>query len=288
MSLINKNYDNIIPDIKLDITPDIKPYITSDIKPDIKPDSILDVNFLSFDNAELSEAKIINEYMPILNNYILEIYNIKKEIQSQLNIPNQSLNPDLMRKLKLIVDVVSIYNEPKILSMIKDYKDEKENEKLREEEMEKIRQELLKKRDYEHQNTRYNTSYNTNFSDSLFGHRLPSVGHRLPSVGSFWNNDKFSEEEAILSDISEDDLDSDKVVHMLNEEYANIATNSILKKIYNTERHNYCQIETTPDDENLDDIQNVNEQNNAETNTIENEGDNANENANDNAESTPK
>jgi len=271
MSLANKNYD-IMSDNKTDIKPDIKPDIKSDIKPDInselKIDSILDVNFLSFDNAELSEAKITNEYMPVINKYLLEIYNIKKEIQTHLNTPNQSSNPDLMRKLKLIVDIVSIYNEPKILSMIKDYKDEKEKEKLREEEMEKIRQELLKKRDNERYNFSYNSAYNTNFSDSL--------------VGSFWNTDKFSEEEDILSDISEEDLDSDKVAHMLNEEYANIATNSILKKTYNTERHNYCEIETTPDDE-----QNNNTENNAENNT-ENEGDNADENSQSTPESVVK
>jgi hypothetical protein len=185
-------------------------------------DKSIDINFISLDTTELSEAKIINEYIPLINNYLLEVYNIKKKIQEKQS--EQNSNPTekltLMRNFKMIVDLISIYREPKILSLINEYKEEKEKEKLRVVEMEQLRKEMLLKRQQE----------NT-FDNNLFG--------------NFWNqqNNNFSDDEDILSDVSEEDLDKDKVSNMLNDEYTKINTNSMLRKTYNIEKRNYCDFD---------------------------------------------
>ena len=196
-------------------------------------DKSIDINFLSFDDNELSEAKITNEYIPLINNYLLEVYNIKKKIQEKSldqisNLPEKVI---LMQNFKMVVDLISIYREPKILLLIKEYKEEKEKEKRREVEMEQLRREMLLKRQQE----------NNTFENNLFG--------------NFWNlqTNNYSDDEEILSDVSEDELDRDKVENMLNTEYANINTNSMLKNTYNIEKRNYCGYENdqVDGDENL-------------------------------------
>ena len=65
---------------------------------------------------------------------------------------------------------------------------------------------------------------------------------------NFWDfqsnnrNEPSSDGSEVLSEISEDDLDKDKVRTMLDEEYQNISSDSTLKKLYGIKRLNYCEI----------------------------------------------
>ena len=228
-------------------------------------DNSCNMQFLSLDNEELSPEKIVNEYLPLLNIHLLEINDIRKKIRDNSSQNTNSADPEkiiLNQKFKLIIDLISIYKDPKILSLIKEYQDEKEKERIREEEMEKTRKEIMQLRQ---QNT-------NNTNDDFFG------------FGNFWgnSNDKYSEDDEILSEVSEDEFDQDKVTNMLNTEYANINLNSMLATTYNITKRNYCEFETVDEDNNeITDVVNettdvvnetIVEENNDENNEKNNSG----------------
>ncbi|VBB18425.1 hypothetical protein YASMINEVIRUS_888 [Yasminevirus sp. GU-2018] len=185
------------------------------------------VEFLSFDDKEIPEAKMRTELFPIVNNFILEMHNLKKTLQDK-NVDPVS-KPDLVKKFKLLIDVISIYRDPSLLTLIKQYREEKEKERLREEEMEKMRLEMFKRRQNE----------STSLSD-------------FPFLGSFWGttqNDVASEEEDILSELSEDEFMKDNVNEMLDEGYESITKNSMLYREYGILRKPHCELHDVEPDE---------------------------------------
>ena len=145
----------------------------------------------------------------------------------------------VLDKFKLIVDMMSIYKDPKILTIIKEYIDEKEQQRVREIERENIRQEIMLKHQQQNQNNKSDTF------DNIF------------DISNFWNiktntdmntHVDSSSDETEKSDMSEDLLDYDKVTNMLNIEYDNIINNSMIRRTYDIERRNYCQLDESEEE----------------------------------------
>lgn len=173
------------------------------------------INFLSLDDTDIPDSKILTEYIPLINNYLLEIFDIRNKFRNNLsstnntepiNITDKSV---LVKKIKIIVDLISIYNNPDIFILIKQYKDEKEQQRRREEELEKYRQNIFKNQ------------------NDIFRRRTFSS----------------SSEEDVQSNVSEDEFEKDKVKKMLDEGYDDIKNQSMLMKYYNIKKHYYCSIQ---------------------------------------------
>lgn len=179
------------------------------------------LNFLTLDDVDISDSKILTEYIPLINKHLLEINDIKKRFRDNVNNVNNVNNADpivfadkssLIKKIKLIVDLISIYNNPNIFMLIKQYTDEKTHElesKRRDDELEKNRQNFFKNHN------------NISRRDAFYS----------------------SSEEEVLSDVSEDEFEKDKVKKMLDEGYEDIKNHSMLMNNYDIKKHCYCSIQ---------------------------------------------
>lgn len=172
----------------------------------------MDRTFLSMTDNDIPDDKMRNEMIPKLHNFILEIYETKKAV-----LESKESKAKNLKKFKLIMDIVEIYNDPDILKLIKEYKEEQIREAKR--------QEAIKKR-------RASASNN---SFGLGGFSL---------FGNFWdNNDSSSDESERRSDISEDEFEQDNYTKMLDDSYAGIESNSTLRHVVGITRVYETQLE---------------------------------------------
>lgn len=190
--------------------------------------TIMNVNFLSLDPAELPAAKITSELIPMVNTYLLEFYSVKKQMD------DPSLDPETRKtattKFKLIVDLIEIYKDPNILKTIKEYQEEKERDRLRAIEMEKKRQEML-------QRERDRARDDSGMFGGMFGDFWNS---RTGGTGGFADD---SSDDDIKSDVSEDEFHQDKFTDMLDKAHEEIYTRSTLQQNINVDRRYQCGLE---------------------------------------------
>lgn len=190
----------------------------------------MNVNFLCLDPQDVAPARITSELIPMVNAYLLEFYNIKKQMQDETLDPE--IKKQITQKFKLIVDLIEIYKNPSLLKLIKDMQEEKERERLRVVEMERKRQEMLQiQREREQARN----------SSGLFD--------------DFWNLRSIiddSTDDDINSNVSEDDFHQDKYMDMLKKAHDSIYTNSTLQHNFTIHRRYHCGFEDSDTSENLD------------------------------------
>lgn len=187
----------------------------------------MSIQFLSFTEGDIPQEKIIAELLPDVNKFILDMYNVKKQITEKIENPNE--RQDIIAKFKLIVDLSEIYKNPNTLRMIKEYQDEKERERKRAAEIELRRQEMLRSP------RRDNGDF---FDGGLFNFWNNRNNNR--------NNDDVSDDD-INSDVSENEYHQDQMDKMLSRAYTGIKRNSTLRKIVGVERSYVCEIEKPTD-----------------------------------------
>lgn len=156
----------------------------------------MDRQFLSLSDKDIPDDKIKNEMIPKINVFIKDIYNIKKDV-----VKSKEDKAKNLQKFKLVMDVIELFQDPNLLKFVKEFKEEQERERKRQEELKKRRESM--------------TTYN---SHSIFDNFLN------------FNAESSSDESERRSDISEDEFEQDGFREMLDREYANIDTHSVLKQ----------------------------------------------------------
>jgi hypothetical protein len=208
----------------------------------------MNVNFLSLDPSDIPHTKIINEIIPSVSVYLLDI---RKQIIDPTLDP--AVRSTILMKFKIIVDLVEIYKDPGLLKLIKDYQLEKERETQRQ----LFAMELEKKRKEQKNNQNNNSS-----NDTIFGNLLGnSENETTIDIGSF-NRTADTSDDDINSELSEEDLQQTEVSEMLDSAYDGISKNSTLRKNINVTRRYMCylQEEDSPNQNNQSSTSNTSNQ----------------------------
>jgi hypothetical protein len=187
--------------------------------------------FLSLMDGDIPDDKIANDMIPKINEFILEMNDVRKKIF------DPALKKQLLGKLKLIIDVIEIYKDENLIKLIKEFKEEQEQKKRK--------LELINK-NMEIENRNNNLSLFNMFNN---------------------NKDSSSDEEDRKSNISMDEFNQDVYDQMLDDAYDNIEKRSMLISRISVKRKYMTQIEDnvseqiieniTLDSDNIPDTDNV-------------------------------
>ena len=187
--------------------------------------------FLSFDDKELSETKITTELIPLLNIHVLEIYKLRNMLQNKDT--SSGSKTEGIKKLRLMIDLITIYKDPTILNLIKQYRDDK-NIKLS-----------------GNKNRIHQESYHLDSSQGLKPSCImaPELKNPYTTISKTHVSDNNSDSDDEKTDISEDEFMNNYVQEMLNIGYKNILNNSILVRDYDITRNNYCEMQDNESNE---------------------------------------
>lgn len=202
------------------------------------------LKLLSFDSADLS-PEIIKEHTPQLNEFILEITNIKKKVKE----PN--CDQETVMNFKRLVDVLRLYKNPVIFDLLNQCKAEREIEKERQELIAKNRNENRLFRN-ESVNNRYNT-YDTDFSFN--GSSYSNFWDTTDNLDLWGRHEDELDNDDVSSNLSATDLRQTEFEQMLDDAYGTINNNSILVKMYGMTRRAICVVDESDiedEDENDD------------------------------------
>lgn len=206
---------------------------------------IFKMDFLSLDTADIPLDRIINEYIPDVNTFIYELYNLKKQIE------DGTTRRTSMDKFKLLIDLIQIYRRPDILKTFKELHEEKlrkiEEDKKRDEFMEFHRQRIASIQS-QRQTEQFGDFWSTpgESSESKTGdlaRRLgpglragPGPGRRTSTASSRSRGDN--------SDVSEDEMDQEKFIDAINVAYIGIIGNSTLQHVMEVKRGYTYSVDT--------------------------------------------
>jgi hypothetical protein len=198
-------------------------------------------DFISLDQTDIPLERIIKEYIPSVNNFLYELYQIKKLVE------DDSTRESAMGKFKLLIDLIAIYKNPEILKSFKEYQDEKEREKerirLQRIEDDKRREGFLRfQRERESQR------------GPMFGDFWSSAGSPGNVFGSNVRRSSVSSDKStdVKSDITEDDMDQEKFNDAINRAYVDILAKSTLQRLVEVKR-GYSYITVVDDNDKADD-----------------------------------
>jgi hypothetical protein len=175
----------------------------------------MSIKLLSLDNSDINDEQLKNELIPFVNNTLLELYKIKKNMDDYEDM-DMFTKMELMDNFKLIVDILRIYKNPGILSQINEY--QKNNK-----------------------NIEFNKDKNKDKSKN-----------QSNGFGDFWNYDfgnkesskspssESADSDEVDSVISEIDYDQDKFTNMINTANSQLYEKSTLRQLLTIERFYKC------------------------------------------------
>jgi hypothetical protein len=180
-------------------------------------------NFLHLDSKPIINAEYTEKCITDINAFLIDAYNLKKLIQkmSNENDPDMLKDPhsDPVEKFKLLVDLVELWNNPKILTLIDQLKQDRLSELEKDADIEKFCRKI---------NDTCNKSQ-------------PNKVDLVSTVNSNIHLSKDYDDD-IGSDVSNDEFMADEVTKLIDTGYYEIENNSVLQQMYKIERYNHCNM----------------------------------------------
>ncbi len=196
----------------------------------------MNLNLLCLDSNDISDDKIVNEYIPLIIDFLFEIYDVRQKIQCT------EKKEEVLAKFKLIIDMISIYKYPDISNLLKNFqnyeiqKNKDEKQRLETLKIREIRkQEYFRRREKELNDKKLN-NLSTLSEVKSSGCTLFDADINAEVIAESSSSSSSSSEDKMNSDISEDEYKQNEVSNMLDQSYEYIKNKGILKQKYFTER----------------------------------------------------
>lgn len=196
------------------------------------------LQFLSLQEEDISQEKIIAEVIPAINHLILEMYGIKKKIKTD-KFDNATDKSETNKKLRLFADICAVYKNPAYIRMIKDAQEAQEAQEERAR-LQKLRNEAEARRRESLRTFESGTSLLDFFNN---GNKFSQL--REPKSPE-------SDVDSKKSDMTDNDLDNEEFDKMISESYAGIKKNSMVFKMTGVKRFNHGYLDSSDEDKDND------------------------------------
>ena len=181
----------------------------------------MSIKLLSLNDSDINEDELKSDLIPFVNDILLELYKIKKDMDDYKNM-DMITKMELLYKFKLIVDIFRIYKNPEIISHINEYQKDKNKE---------------------NNNNNQSRGFGNLFGDYWnFGSNDKSSDKTSDKISAKSISSESIDSDDIDSVVSEASYDQDKFNNMIDNANYQIYAKSTLRQILTIERFYKCGV----------------------------------------------